>query len=444
MGGGSLLAGEEPSCCQGLAAQPAQCRFRRTTMQTPDRQSGDDLLYVREADRPRGSALDVFLAFLKLGLTSFGGPVAHLGYFRTEFVDRRGWLDDKSYSDLVALCQFLPGPASSQVGMALGLARAGWLGALAAWVGFTMPSAVALILFAFGVTEWAGVASSGAVHGLKVVAVAVVAQAVWGMAKALCPDRLRAGIAVLAALLVLAVPGAIGQVAAIVLGGLAARVLLRLQHLPCAQHRPYPVARRTGAVLLAAFVVLLLLVPVLAAVTGSQTLQAVAVFYKAGALVFGGGHVVLPLLQAGVVPNGWVSNDAFLAGYGAAQAVPGPLFTFAAYLGALMPSPLGGWLGGLVMLAVIFLPAFLLVAGALPFWESMRQRDGVQRAMGGINAAVVGVLGAALYDPVWTSAIHSRADFALALAAFGLLVYARWSPVLVVGLAALAGWLLVI
>ncbi len=413
-------------------------------MPTPESHSRDDLARARDTDQARGSALEVFLVFLKLGLTSFGGPVAHLGYFRTEFVARRGWLDDKSYSDLVALCQFLPGPASSQVGMAIGLARAGWLGSLAAWVGFTMPSAIALILFAFGVTEWAGVASSGAVHGLKVVAVAVVAQAVWGMAKSLCPDRLRAGIAVLGALLVLAVPGSMGQVAAIVLGGLAARVWLRLEHLPVAQHRAYPVSKRGGAVLLATFVALLLFVPVVAGVSGSQLLEAVSVFYKSGALVFGGGHVVLPLLQTGVVPNGWVSNDAFLAGYGAAQAVPGPLFTFAAYLGALMPHPLGGWGGGLAMLAVIFLPAFLLVAGALPFWESMRQRDGVQQAMGGINAAVVGVLGAALYDPVWTSAIHSRADFALALAAFGLLVYARWSPVLVVALAAGAGWVMAV
>ncbi|MGE4241416.1 chromate efflux transporter [Ramlibacter sp.] len=409
----------------------------QSSERTPDSDASPDA-----QGSPRGSAWEVFLVFLKLGFTSFGGPVAHLGYFRTEFVERRGWLDDKAYSDLVALCQFLPGPASSQVGMALGLGRAGWWGALAAWVGFTMPSAIALILFAFGVAGWAGVAASGAVHGLKVVAVAIVAQAVWGMAKSLCPDRLRAGIALLAALLVLAVPGAMGQLAAIVLGGLAARFLLRLGHLPPAAHRSYPVSRRTGAVLLAIFAALLLLVPLLATLSASPSIQAAAVFYKAGALVFGGGHVVLPLLQAGVVPGGWVSNDAFLAGYGAAQAVPGPLFTFAAYLGALMPSPLGGWIGGLSMLAAIFVPAFLLVAGALPFWESMRQRDDVQRAMGGINAAVVGVLGAALYDPVWTSAIHSLADVALALAAFGLLVFARWSPVVVVGLAALAGWIL--
>ena len=394
------------------------------------------------AGTQRGSAREVLLAFLKLGLTSFGGPVAHLGYFRSEFVVRRQWLDDKSYTDLVALCQFLPGPASSQVGMALGLGRAGWLGAFAAWLGFTAPSAVALILFALGVTRWSGLAASGAIHGLKVVAVAVVAQAVWGMGKSLCPDRPRAGIALGAALLVLAQPGAVGQVAAILLGGLLGATVLRLGQLPPAQHRSYAVGRRAGAVLLGVFLVLLLLLPVAAAGSGSPMLSAFSTFYQAGALVFGGGHVVLPLLQAGVVPQGLVSNDTFLAGYGAAQAVPGPLFTFAGYLGAVMPDPLGGWTGGLLLLLAIFLPAFLLVAGALPFWEALRQRGGVQQAMAGINAAVVGVLGAALYDPVWTSAIQSRADFGLALAALGLLLFARLSPVVVVAFAALAGWLL--
>ncbi|WPC65684.1 chromate efflux transporter [Rhodoferax ferrireducens] len=390
----------------------------------------------------RGSASEVFLAFLKLGLTSFGGPVAHLGYFRTEFVDRRKWLDDKSYSDLVALCQFLPGPASSQVGIALGLGRAGWLGALGAWAGFTLPSAIALILFAFGVTQWAGLSQSGAVHGLKVVAVAVVAQAVWGMAKSLCPDRIRAGVAVGAALLFLATPSAVGQILAIVAGGVIGRWALQLGHLPPTRHRDYGVSKTTGAVLLLLFGLLLILLPALAGTVQSPITSAVSTFYRAGALVFGGGHVVLPLLQAGVVPNGLASNDSFLAGYGAAQAVPGPLFTFAAYLGAVMTPPLGGWLGGLGLLIAIFVPAFLLIVGALPFWEALRQRNAVQRAMAGVNAAVVGVLGAALYDPVWTSAIHSRGDFGLALAAFGLLVYGRQSPVLVVAFAAAAGWLL--
>lgn len=382
----------------------------------------------------------MLLAFLKLGLTSFGGPVAHLGYFRTEFVERRKWLDDKSYSDLVALCQFLPGPASSQIGMVLGLGRSGWSGALAAWIGFTLPSAIALILFAIGMSHWAGVAQSGAIHGLKVVAVAVVAQAVWGMARSLCPDRPRAAVAIVSTLLVLAMPSAVGQIAAIAFGGAVGRWALAFSQLPAAQHREYGVSKKTGAVLLGIFAVLLALLPVLGATVHLPALKVFSDFYQAGALVFGGGHVVLPLLQTSVVP-GEMSNEAFLAGYGAAQAVPGPLFTFAAYLGAAMSSPLGGWVGGMILLVAVFLPAFLLVMGALPYWESLRQRVGVQKAMAGVNAAVVGLLGAALYDPVWTSSIHSKADFGLALAAFGLLVYARLSPALVVMLAALAGWL---
>lgn len=392
----------------------------------------------------RATVFEVFLAFLKLGLTSFGGPVAHLGYFRAEFVERRKWLDDKSYADLVALCQFLPGPASSQVGIALGLGRAGWLGAMAAWLGFTLPSAIALILFAASVTRWASLSQSGAVHGLKVAAVAVVAQAVWGMSKSLCPDRLRAGVAIAAALAVLTVPSAAGQIAAIVVGGVVGRWMLRLGPIPAAQHRHYGVSKVTGAALLALFFVLLALLPIVAAAVHSPALSVIASFYQSGALVFGGGHVVLPLLQTGVVPTGLVSNDVFLAGYGAAQAVPGPLFTFAAYLGAVMQGPFGGWTGGVALLLAIFLPALLLVVGALPYWEALRQRDGIQRAMAGANAAVVGVLGAALYDPVWTSAIHSKADFGLALAAFGLLVYVRLSPVLVVLLCAAAGWMLAV
>jgi chromate transporter len=375
-------------------------------------------------------------------LTSFGGPVAHLGFLRTEFVERRRWLDDSSYVDLVALCQFLPGPASSQVGMALGQRRAGWAGALAAWVGFTLPSAVALIVFAYSVQQWAGLAQSGAVHGLKVVAVAVVAQAVWGMARSLCPDRLRASVAVLSALLVLALPSAGGQILAIVSGAVIGRWALQLAHLPAARHHDHGISKTTGAVLLLLFVALLLGLPLLATIAPSPLATVISSFYRAGALVFGGGHVVLPLLQLAVVPNELVSPTLFLAGYGATQAVPGPLFTFAAYLGAVMSVPPGGWFGGLLLLAVIFVPAFLLVLGALPFWELLRQRDGVQRALAGVNAAVVGILGATLYDPVWTSAIHARSDFALALAAFGLLVYGRQSPVVVVLLAALAGWLL--
>lgn len=390
----------------------------------------------------RDTAVQVFMAFLKLGLTSFGGPIAHLGYFRTEFVERRRWLDDHSYSDLVALCQFLPGPGSSQVGMALGLGRAGWLGLLAAWAGFTLPSALALILFAYGVAEYSGMAESGWVHGLKVVAVAVVAQAVWGMAKSLCPDRPRAGLAILAALLTLALPSAAGQVAAIVISGLFGRWLLKLPHQHVGQRHDYRVSRKVGIAALVLFALLLIGLPLWAAASGSSTAALLEGLYRSGALVFGGGHVVLPLLQATVVPSGAVSNADFLAGYGAAQAVPGPLFTFAAYLGTVATGPLHGWAGGLVFLVMVFVPAFLLVVGALPFWEDLRGRQDIQTTMAGINAGVVGILLSALYDPVWTSAIHGRGDFALALTAFGLLVYARVSPVAVVVLAAVAGQIL--
>jgi chromate transporter len=297
-----------------------------------------------------------------------------------------------------------------------------------------------MILFAYGVGRWSGVAASGAVHGLKVVAVAVVAQALWGMSRSLCPDRPRAGIAVLAALAVLVVPTAAAQVAAIALGGLLAGWLVRPEAVASTSHCACGVSRRVGGLLLLAFAALLVALPTLGFAGGSPLWSALAVFYQSGALVFGGGHVVLPLLQAGVVPPGWVDADTFLAGYGAAQAVPGPLFTFAAFLGAAMPAPLGGWTGGLLALAAIFVPAWLLVVGALPFWEAIRRDARARRAMAGANAAVVGVLGAALYDPVWTSAIHSRADFGLALAAFALLVHARVSPVLVVVAGALAGW----
>lgn len=389
-----------------------------------------------------GNVLEVFVAFLRLGLTSFGGPVAHLGYFRTEFVERRRWLDDRSYADLVALCQFLPGPASSQAGMALGLLRAGWPGALAAWAAFTLPSAIALIVFAYGIAHYGDLASSGAVHGLKVVAVAVVAQAVLGMAKSLCPDRPRAGLAIFAALLTLVLPSAVGQVGAIIVSGLLGWWLLELPEALPAQHHAFGVSRRAGIVALSIFTLLLVGLPVWAAASESPLGSLVDGFYRAGALVFGGGHVVLPLLQSTVVPSGAVSNADFVAGYGAVQAVPGPLFTFAAYLGAVMSGPLSGWVGGLVFLLVIFVPAFLILVGALPFWEALRRKRTVQSITAGVNAGVVGILLSALYDPVWTSAIRSRADFGLALAAFGLLVYARASPVIVVALAAAAGWAL--
>ena len=389
-----------------------------------------------------GGALEVLRVFTRLGLTSFGGPVAHLGYFRTEFVERRRWMDEAAYAELVALCQFLPGPASSQVGMAIGLGRAGWAGALAAWAGFTLPSALALIVFALGVAQWQALAQSGAVHGLKLAAVAIVAQAVWGMARTLCPDGPRAALALACAALVLAVPGTVGQLAAIGLGALVGRWALSSGAARAGEPGPSPVSQRTGAVLLGVFAVLLLALPALAAATGSAAWQAVDVVYRAGALVFGGGHVVLPLLQAGVVPPGWVGADAFLAGYGAAQAVPGPLFSFAAYLGALMPAPLGGWAGGLAMLGVIFLPAFLLVAGALPFWAAVRQRPAARQTMAGVNAAVVGVLGGALLGPVGQGAITSAADLALVGLALGLLLWGKVPTIAVLALiAGLAQWM---
>ncbi|ACF51680.1 chromate efflux transporter [Stenotrophomonas maltophilia] len=388
------------------------------------------------------SAWRVFLVFLRLGLTSFGGPIAHLSYFRLEFVERRRWLTDRSYSDLVALCQLLPGPASSQVGMALGLRRAGWAGLLAAWAGFTLPSAVLMILFALGVAGYEGIAESGWLHGLKIVAVAVVAQAAWGMARSLCPDRLRAGMAFFAAVLTLSMPSVGGQVVVIIVSGLLGRWMLKIEPAPGQSAGGYPVSRRTGKVALMLLVLPLALLPVWVVVSGSPLAVLLEGTYRAGALVFGGGHVVLPLLQTAVVQSGTVTTADLLAGYGAAQAVPGPLFTFAAYLGALANGPLGGWPGGLVLLAVIFLPAFLVLVGALPFWESLRHRKDLQASIAGVNAGVVGILLAALYDPMWTSAIHGRGDVAVALLAFGLLVVVRSPPIVVVLLAAIAGWLM--
>jgi chromate transporter len=387
-------------------------------------------------------AFEVLRVSLRLGLTSFGGPIAHLGYFRDEYVVRRKWLDEKTYADLVALCQFLPGPASSQVGIAIGQLRAGTLGALAAWTGFTLPSAIALVLFAYGVDALGGTLGGGWLHGLKVVAVAVVAQAVLGMMRALAPDRERATLAVVAAVLVLEVPSAWGQVGAIVLGGVAGILLFRGEAPADHAALPVTIGRRTGAVLLALFVVLLIGLPLIAAAVPSQSVRLFDAFYRAGALVFGGGHVVLPLLQASVVPPGWVSNDAFLAGYGAAQAVPGPLFTFAAYLGAVMGPQPNGWLGAALCLVAVFLPSFLLVIGTLPFWDALRRRPLAQATLRGVNAAVVGLLIAALYNPVWTAGITGPYDFALAAAAFLLLFMWQTPPWLVVVLSALGGALI--
>ncbi|WP_437352863.1 chromate efflux transporter [Neorhizobium petrolearium] len=390
-------------------------------------------------DDARGTPGEVLRAFLKLGLTSFGGPIAHLGYFRDELVVRRKWIDEAGYADLVALCQFLPGPASSKVGFALGLLRGGPLGALAAWSAFTLPSAILLVVFAYAATVFSGPVGSGLLHGLKVVAVAVVAQAVWGMARTLAPDRERAGIALAAVLIVVFAVGAVGQVAAIVVGGLAGLLFCRNGPAAGANHLSFRVSRRVGVFCLAAFFLLLFLLPVAAAASGSQGLSLVDAFYRAGSLVFGGGHVVLPMLQAEVVNPGWITDDAFLAGYGAAQAVPGPLFTFAAYLGAVMGPAPNGIPGAMICLVAIFAPGFLLLVGTLPFWDRFRRRPLAQAAMRGTNAAVVGILGAALYSPVWTSAILRPHDFALSLTGFILLTVWKAPPWIVVVVMAAGG-----
>jgi chromate transporter len=386
--------------------------------------------------------LSVFTAFLKLGLTSFGGPIAHLGYFREEFVVRKRWLDDRVYADLVALCQFTPGPASSKVGIGIGLAKAGLPGAFAAWLAFTMPSALALVLFAYGVEAFAGSLEGGWLHGLKVVAVAVVAQAVWGMAKNLCPDAPRFTLAVVAAVIALAWPTSLGQVAAIGGGAIAGCAFLGAKRDDTHVDMTIPLGKTAGALSLALFFVLLAGLPAASTVFQNHALSLLDSFYRSGSLVFGGGHVVLPLLQSEVVPPGWVSNDAFLAGYGAAQAVPGPLFTFAAYLGAIMGPEPNGWRGALLCIAAIFLPAFLLTIGVLPFWDGLRRIRAVRSALAGVNASVVGLLLAALYNPVWTSAIKVPADFGLGMAAFALLVFWKLPPWLVVLLSALGGWAL--
>ena len=390
----------------------------------------------------RGTVGEVFLVFLKLGVSSFGGPIAHLGYYRNELVVRRKWLDETTYADLVALCQFLPGPASSQAGFSLGVLRGnGLLGGLAAWFAFTMPSAVIMFAFAMGAASFTGPVAEGFLHGLKLVAVAVVAQAIWGMACSLTPDRPRAAIALAAVAVVVTFAGSIAQIAAIALGACAGLWLCRGEAPPVSGHLNFPVTRLSGGIALLLFAALLLLTPVLAAASGSHTIAMFDAFYRSGALVFGGGHVVLPLLQAQVVSPGWVSNETFLAGYGLAQAVPGPLFTFAAYLGAVMNSPPNGLAGAAIALVALLLPGMLLVYGMLPFWDAMRARPAAQAALRGTNAAVVGILGAALYNPVWTSAVTSGCDFALALAGFLLLTVWKLPSWVVVVLLAAAGTL---
>ena len=383
-----------------------------------------------------GNVAEVFSAFLRLGVTSFGGPVAHLGYFRAEFVERRRWLSERAYADIVALSQFLPGPGSSQTGFAIGLMRGGALGGLAAWAGFTLPSAILMLLFAFGAGH-IGQSTTGAglLHGLKLVAVAIVAQAVLGMARSLCPDRQRASIAALATIPVLLAPGSLSQVGVIVAGGLAGLVFCRATVEPADDAMAMPVSRTAGMVCLGGFFALL----AIAFIPAGGVLALWDAFYRAGALVFGGGHVVLPLLRDAVVVPGWASDSSFLAGYGVTQAMPGPVFTFAAYLGAVSNIGPGGVLGSVIGLLAIFVPGTLAMAGTLPFWHALRGRPDAQSAMRGINAAVVGVLGAALYNPVWTGSVLRPSDCAIAIAGFVLLVVGRAPPLLVVVLGGLAG-----
>jgi len=381
-----------------------------------------------------GTPGEVLAAFLKLGLSAFGGPVAHLGYFRAEFVERRKWLDEAAYADLLALCQFLPGPASSELGMAIGLRRAGLPGAVCAWLGFTLPSAVAMILFGYGVGRFGDLGGAAWLHGLKIVAAAVVAQAVWGMARALAPDRPRITLAVVAAAIALLLPSTAGQLGAIALGAVVGAAWLRGGVPQATELRATRHGRTVGAAALALFALLLFGLPLLA--PAAQAFAEASSFFRSGALVFGGGHVLLPLLQASVVPPGWVGNDTFLAGYGAAQAVPGPLFTFAAYLGTVMGPAPNGWAGGLLCLVAVFLPGFLLIVGVMPFWSALAGNRPVRDALRGVNAAVVGLVLAALYAPIWTSAILGPRDFLLALAAFLLLAFWRTPPWLVVLLGA--------
>lgn len=393
-------------------------------------------------DRRTGSPLEVLFIFLRLGVTCFGGPIAHIGYFRDEFVVRRRWLDEHAYGDLVGLCQFLPGPASSQVGFSLGLMRAGYLGGLAAWTGFTLPSAIALVLFAYGAGALSGPIGTGLLHGLKLVAVAIVAQAVWGMARTLCPDRQRASIAVIAALIILFGTSSAAQIGAIALGGIAGLWLCRASPAAASGHVTMPVSRGVGLAALATFFLVLIGLPILRGIRAPQSLALFDAFYRSGALVFGGGHVVLPLLREAFVTPGWISDDSFLAGYGAAQAVPGPLFTFAAYLGTVVkPSP-HGIPGAVLGLIGIFLPGILVLLGALPFWDAFRSRPAAQAVMRGVNAAVVGLLGAALYNPVWTTSVKSPGDVGIALVGFVLLTVWRAPPLVVVATSAVGGIIL--
>lgn len=388
------------------------------------------------------SPWSVFLIFLRLGLTSFGGPVAHLGYFRDELIVRRRWMTERQYADLLALCHFLPGPSSSQVGLGLGISQAGYAGALAAWLGFTMPSALILILIAFGISSNSDIIPSSALHGLAIVAVAVIAQAVWGMTRSLCPDRPRITLMVAVTCYLLLFPSAWGQIIAMLAAAVIACFIFKPEENEQDTPLSTPIKRSHGVLWLSLFFFLLFALPVLATLFPNQALILVDAFYRAGSLVFGGGHVILPLLQAETVPNGLVSPEAFLAGYGATQAMPGPLFTFAAFLGASMSTPYGAFITGMICLLAIFLPSFLLVVGALPFWESLRHHRLIRAALMGVNAAVVGLLLVALYSHAWVDAIRSTKDFALALVALTALMAWKLPPWLVVIAGGLIGWVL--
>ncbi|MBW5448168.1 chromate efflux transporter [Cohnella sp. CFH 77786] len=407
----------------------------------------DAVAAPRAADR--SGWIETGRTALKLGLSSFGGPIAHIGYFRETYVRRKGWLDEATFADLTAMCQFLPGPASSQLGMAIAMRRAGIPGALAAWAGFTLPSAILMALFAWGLPSLAA-SASGAIHGLMLAAVAVVAQAVWSMGRSLIPDLLRGAMAIATAAAALAYPGPAGQLLPIILCGILGWRTLRGK-MPqgasgSASDSPGSGLHGTPApyayLYLIAFGLLLVLLPWLARFTGEPLAVLADIGYRAGSLVFGGGHVVLPMLEHESVAAGLLSEERFVAGYGAAQAVPGPLFTFAAFVGAASAPGAAGWLRAAVMLTAVFLPSFLLVAGAMPYWERLRANRSARSALAGVNASVVGLLLAALYDPVWTSAVRDAGDVAVAAAAFAALAYKRIPPIAVVAACAAAGWII--
>ena len=401
--------------------------------ETPTTTANGDPHRVPARQGGAGFPAEVFRAFLKLGVSSFGGPIAHIGYFHSEFVLRRRWLDEAAFADLVALCQLLPGPASSQVGFSIGLLRAGYRGGLAAWTGFTLPSAIVLVLFAYGASALTSSGALALLHGLRLVAVAIVAQAVWGMARTLSSGPARASITVAAAFIVLLSQSTGAQLTAIALGA----VLGRLTCSPAEAGDSQPtlriaVSRRAGALAFTAFLALLIVPPLLSPLVAWPGLDLFNAFYRSGALVFGGGHVVLPLLRQAFVTPGWVTDNTFLAGYGAAQAVPGPLFTFAAYLGAVVHPTPHGLPGAALGLVSLFLPGTLILLGALPYWESLRRSIGARAMMSGVNAAVVGLLAAALYQPLWTTSVMSPADFGVVLVGFVLLTVLRIPPLLVV------------